>query len=157
MARSYCIAGMDHTAVAMPAQRIEAPNPPELEWVAGYVDMAERLAAARLGTTGPPDVDALDALWAAWLSTSPPAKEADDMVHAVGLAFGQRLVDELEMRWMVVTDDYGTEMAAHEPRGNMLVFPANLVAKRWDSRQTGFLRPIYDDAAAKLAQLRLGP
>jgi hypothetical protein len=145
---------MDHTAVAMPEQRIEDPRPPELAWVAGYVGMAERLAAARLGTTGPPGVDELDALWAGWLEASPRAEEANDMVHAVGLAFGQRLVDELGMRWMVVTDEYGTEMAAHEPRGNMLVFPANVVAKRWDSRETGFLRPIYDDAAAKLAQLR---
>jgi hypothetical protein len=72
------------------------------------------------------------------------------MVHVVGLAFGQRLVDDLGMRWVVASDEYGTEMAVHHPLGDTLVYPANLVAKRWESRETGFLRPLYDGVRARL-------
>jgi hypothetical protein len=56
------------------------------------------------------------------------------------------------MRWVPATDDHGTEMAVHHTSGDTVMYPANLVAKRWESRQTGFLRPIYDDVTARLAQ-----
>jgi Domain of unknown function (DUF3806) len=133
-------------------QRIEEPNAAELQWIAGYVDLATQLAE----TEALPTIDELDRLWARWLNGSPQPEEANDVVHAVGLAFGQRLVDDLGMRWAVVTDEYGTEMAAYEPLGDTLVFPANLVAKRWESKQTDFLRPISDEVAARLIALRAG-
>jgi|tagenome__1003787_1003787.scaffolds.fasta_scaffold18596224_1 hypothetical protein len=44
----------------------------------------------------------------------------------------------------------GTELAVHHPRGDTLLYPANLLAKRWESRDTGFLRPIYDDVTVRL-------
>jgi hypothetical protein len=129
----------------VPEQRIEEPNEAELEWIGAYVAMAGELAGR------PPSVDDLDALWAAWLEDSAAPEDANDVVHAIGLTFGQRLVDDLGMRWTVVTDEHGTEIAAHHPNGDMLVFPANLVAKRWETRETGFLRPIYDEVAGRLA------
>jgi Domain of unknown function (DUF3806) len=48
---------------------------------------------------------------------------------------------------VVVSDEHGTEMAVHREAGDVLVFPANLVAKRWETRHTGFLRPLYDQVA----------
>ena len=47
-------------------------------------------------------------------------------------------------RWVVATDKYGCEMAllALPGRGDVLVYPSNLVAKRWQSRETGFLVPL---------------
>lgn len=139
----------------MATQRIEDPNRAESEWVAAHVGMAADLAAGFAGAGAiPPTVDELDALWAAWLAESGRAEEANDVINAVGLAFGQRLVEDLGMRWVVVTDELGTEMAVHEPLGDVLVFPANLVAKRWESGQTGFLRPVFDEVAARLNDLR---
>lgn len=124
----------------MNAPQLLDPNQSELDWVADHVAVATRLI------DGDPDVDALDALWAAWLPDAPP-EQANDMVHIVGLTFGQRLVDELGMRWVVATDQHGTEMALHHPQGNALLHPVNVVVKRWESRETGFLRPIYDEVA----------
>jgi hypothetical protein len=74
-------------------------------------------------------VDELDALWAASLAEPDPVIDTNTLINAVGLAFGQHLVDRLGVRWVVVTDECGTE-AAHEPRGDLLMFPPNLVGKR---------------------------
>ena len=145
---------MTGTAADM-SQRIESPNEAEVEWLAAYVEMAPGMAAEWLGAAAAPlEVDDLDALWAAWLAASAPAGDANDVVHAVGLAFGQRLVDDLGMRWVVITDELGTEIAVHAQPGDVLVFPANLVAKRWESRATGFLRPVYDEISARIEALR---
>jgi len=65
----------------------------------------------------------------------------------IGFSFGQHLVDDFGLPWAVVSDEQGTEMAVHREAGDVTVFPANLAAKRWESRDTGFLRPIYDEVA----------
>jgi hypothetical protein len=96
-----------------------------------------------------PQLAELDAMWADWLKDGTP-EDANAMINTIGLGFGQRLVDDLGMRWVIATDSYGTEMAVHHPFQDTLLYPANLVAKRWESRQSGFLRPIYDDLAARL-------
>src|SRR4051794_15252064 len=134
----------------MGSQRIEDPTRAELEWAAGYVALAAEMVAARhLGAgAGAPGVDELDALWAARLAAPQGVEDPNDLINAVGLAFGQRLVDDLGLRWVVVSDEFGTELATHAAPGDLLVFPANLVAKRWESRETGFLRPVYDGVAA---------
>jgi hypothetical protein len=137
----------------MATQRIEDPNRAELEWVAAHVELAANLAAGHSGAgVSLPTVEDLDALWAAWLAESGRAEEANDIINAVGLAFGQRLVEDLGMRWAVLTDDLGSEMAVHEPLCDLL--PANLVAKRWESHETGFLRPVFDEVAARVKDLR---
>jgi hypothetical protein len=139
----------------MPETRIEAANEQELQWVAEHVELAGFLIAERFSPDiETPGVDELDALWAALLAEPDPAIDANLLINAVGFAFGQQLVDNLGVRWAVVTDEHGTEIAVHEPRGDLLLFPPNLVGKRWQSRETGFLRPVYDDVAAKLAELR---
>ncbi|MGI5130535.1 DUF3806 domain-containing protein [Pseudonocardia sp. CA-107938] len=130
-------------------QRITEPTPAEQGWIAGYVEAAGDLAA-RWVPDAPEhlSVHDLDALWAAWIASGPAAAEATGVVHAVGLAFGQRLVEDLDLRWVVVEDDRGTEMAVQGP-DDFLLFPAEVVARHWPQRTTGFLGPLF-------AQLRSG-
>ena len=130
--------------------RIEELNEAELGWVAEHVALARTLTEAT--DEGAPTPDALDALWADWLEHGDP-QEANDVINIVGLAFGQRLVDDLGMRWVAATDEHGTEVAVHHPAGDALVMPPNLVAKRLETREVGFLRPIHDAIADQLGQL----
>ena len=143
-----------------PERRIEPPNDAELRWI------GENLEAARsmVGTYTPERAEerlsaaALDLVWERWLRSwlDKPAEARDDpnpAINAVGLGFGQVLVDELDMQWAVVSDEHGTDLAVHtDPE--FLVFPANLVAKRLDPPDVGFLEPIYEDIGAQLRQLR---
>jgi Domain of unknown function (DUF3806) len=126
---------------------ISEPNEAELAWVREYVDATAGFAEQFGVAEGRPGVDELDALWAAWLPNAAP-EDANAVVHMIGFSFGQHLVDDFGLRWVVVSDEHGTEMAVHREAGDVLVFPANLVAKRWETRHTGFLRPLYDQVAA---------
>src|SRR3954447_4686077 len=124
----------------MEVPQLSEPNQSELDWV------AEHVAVAVKHTQGG-GIDELDAMWADWLQDGVP-EDANTMINIIGLGFGQRLVDDLGTRWVVATDSYGTEMAVHHAFQDTLIYPANLVAKRLESRQAGLIRPIYDDVAA---------
>jgi hypothetical protein len=147
-------------------QKVEAPNEAESEWVKKNVDVAKALVAAHRGD----DVDAavaaalpnladLDEAYAAWYEgwqAQPPANREDPnpYINAVGMAFGQRFVDELGFRWAVVTDEHGTEIAVHGDPHDFLVFPPNLVAKRFERGETRFLEFLYTEIAGRVRELR---
>jgi hypothetical protein len=54
----------------------------------------------------------------------------------------------------VVTDKHGTEIAVHGQPGDLLVFPPNLVAKRFERGETHLLEPIYQGIVQQVAELR---
>lgn len=108
---------------------------------------------------GVPTAAALDRAWSAWLAQweSTPAETREDpnpFINAVGIALGQHLVDALGLRWVIVTDQYGTEVAVHGDPGNVLIFPPNLVGKRFASRTTGFIAPLIEQVCADIGRSR---
>jgi Domain of unknown function (DUF3806) len=144
-------------------QQIEAPNDSEKAWVETNLGLARELVSAsggRAPDSGSPAPAALDAAFAAWFGQwHVGSAEGDDpnvFINAFGIAFGQRLIDDLALRWAVVTDADGTELAVHGQPGDLLVFPANAVAKRFTAGETGFFEPLYDGIRSEVERLRSG-
>ena len=131
----------------------EPPNDAEAEWVRTNV-MGVREAAG--GELTPAQIDELYAGWFEEWAAKPEEHREDPnpMINAFGLAFGQVLVDELGLDWAVVTDKHGTEIAVHGQPGDLLVFPPNLVAKRFERGETHFLEQIYQGISEQVAELR---
>lgn len=72
------------------------------------------------------------------------------LINALGTAFGEHLVRRSPMRWVVASDPYGTELAVHDPTTDLLVYPANAIAKRWTSEEAGdFIVVMSDDIARR--------
>jgi Domain of unknown function (DUF3806) len=139
----------------MTEQKIEPPNESELAWVQAHVDAVKDL------TGGDTSVGTLDDVYARWYEEWTGQADADredpnSMINAVGLTFGQRLVEELDLEWAVVTDEHGTEIAVHGQPGDILVFPPNLVAKRFERGETRFLQAVYEGVAEQVTALRRG-
>ncbi len=129
-------------------QRIEELNDAERNLLMSNVAAARRLVAdfAPENESRQFDAGILDRTYAAWLATGESdGNRINQVINAIGSAFGQMLVDTAGFRWVVATDQYGCEMAilALPGRGDVLVYPANLVVKRWESRQTCFLLPLF--------------
>ena len=118
------------------AEQVEPLNEAESEWVAANVAEAKRMLDGRLSP------EALDDLWAALLDDEPA--DPNPAINVVGLAFGQLLADRLDLSWVALTDDNGTEIAVRG-RANFTVFPTNFIAKRYLGRQTNFISASYDD------------
>lgn len=139
----------------------EELNDAEREWVAASAAAGWQMVADYApGDAGrPPDADALDRAYAAWVATGEADGERiNAAVNAVAYAFGQLLIDAAGFDWVVATDQYGCEMAllALPGRGDVLVYPAAMLAKRWPTRETGFLRPLFDVITQQVRDVAAG-
>ena len=127
-------------------QKLEPLNQNELLWIQAQLENAskfiEGFSPSDSGT--PLTLAALDRAFAASLASEPAAADINGIINCVGIAFGQALVE-----WVVATDEYGTEFAVHglPNRGDVLVYPTNFVAKRWERRESNFL----EDALRRIA------
>ena len=141
---------------------MDAPTDAELAWIRANLDIAGELAAmqgaTRTSVTEDPAV--LDRVFESWMTSweedGPDAGgvEPNDLVNALGLAFGQLLVDTLAFEWVVATDADGTELAVRAQPGDLLVYPANAVAKRVERREVGFFQPFYREVRGHVEELR---
>lgn len=89
------------------------------------------------------------------------AKGGDDLdsvnaaINVIGISFGQILVDSGLFRWVIASDDYGTDLAvvALEGRANVLVYPTDFVSKRWEKRESDFLHASYCPILKQVEQI----
>jgi hypothetical protein len=89
---------------------------------------------------------ALDQAFAAWVASGPTDPNLiNAIINCVGIAFGQALVDGIGVKWVIAADDHGTDLAVYglPAQGDVLVYPVNFVAKRWEPRETNFLEDAY--------------
>lgn len=136
-------------------QQISSITNTERGWVAEQIESASRFVAAFSSSDADQSVTlaALDRAFAAWLAT----KETDvqlinSAINCVGVAFGQFLIDGLGLTWVIATDEHGSDLAAYglPKSGDILVFPANLVAKRWERQESHFLESSYHQIAEQI-------
>ena len=130
-------------------QKISDLNPSEHQWVVSNIELAGEVAKA-YGLAVEPgdrlDPQTLDTAWSAWLADHARGEEdPNPYINAFGCAFGDHLVERLGLEWKVVEDKHGTEMAVWGREGDVLVFPPNLVGKRYVDGTTTF----FADVAAK--------
>lgn len=91
-------------------------------------------------------LSALDRAFAAWIASEPSDTDLiNAVINYVGVAFGQALVDGIGLQWVIAADDQGSDLAVYgfPGRGDVLVYPANFVAKRWERREVRFLEKAY--------------
>jgi hypothetical protein len=136
--------------------KVQNPNSSEQTWVGQMQEAGRLLHEAYVGKLDRlPDVQALDAVWVKWQSDRDPGRpDPNTVVNALGLCFGQQLVDRLGFRWAVITDQYGTEMGCIAQPGDVTVFPANMTAKRLDQGPAPFFAELFSQIEARLQSLR---
>jgi hypothetical protein len=64
------------------------------------------------------------------------------VITQIGLAFGQYIVDQAGLEWVVATGARGPEIALHRAQGDLFVYPTAMVADRWAAEEQGVLPPL---------------
>ena len=118
--------------------KIEQLTVGEHEWIAQQIAIAHEFVQRTLNkdTAELPSPEDLDQAFNSWLhSISHDEADANSVVNCVGVAFGQHLVDSTPLEWVIASDEYGTELALYglPGQGDILVYPQNFVAKRYES------------------------
>ena len=121
-------------------------NNAEHDWVAKNLAVMREMIAEFNGGVSDIQPSSLDSAFATWLGRhDAETEDANPVINAFGIAFGQYLVEQLQLTWAVASDQHGTEMAVHGQPGNILIYPLNLVAKRYTARETGFFMPLFSE------------
>lgn len=113
--------------------------------IAGVCDFIDKHSPADRG--GQLTIDALDRAFASWLALSvTEISQVNEAINFVGVMFGEFLVQSLGFEWVIATDEHGSELAvlALPNQGNVLIYPANFVAKRWQRKEANFLVGAFE-------------
>lgn len=133
------------------------PNEAELRWIAANLRRAVHLAGEHVDAAAltAPSLAALDRAWVAGCAELRETNgDPNPLIQAIGIAFGQHLVETQGLEWVIATDPLGTETAVYGAASDLLVYPLNLVAKRWQRTEGAFLVALGAAMAADLAKLR---
>jgi hypothetical protein len=85
----------------------------------------------------------LDEVFEQWMTdTSKTKKDADFVTNSCGAAFGQYLVDNYNMKWIIVKDDYGTDYAVIHKKWNIIAYPPSSVRKGIEQDKRNFFSSI---------------
>src|SRR5256885_9346319 len=112
-------------------QRIDDLTKEEQLWIQTQLTNAKKFVEAfsPADVANPLTLAALDRAFTAWLNSSSAADGAvaNEIVNYVGVAFGQQLVDGLGLRWVIATDENGSEAAVYglPGHGDALIYPTN--------------------------------
>ena len=130
---------------------IGEPTPQKIAVVRG--DALKRLEA--LSEQGPgfvraylpdvrePDLKDHDLAFRAWQTSKAPQHSNEQVVEILGGYLGNKCVVDLEMEWVTVTDEYGTDYAVRSKSAEVMAFPFSTVMKRIEAKEHDFLHGVY--------------
>lgn len=106
-----------------------------------------RDAASFLTAYGTPrpenELKQYDSAFKAWQDSSTRKHTHQDVINILGAYLGQRLVQDFDMEWVVVTDEYGQDYAVRHRTTELMSFPFSSVMKRIEDKEYDFIHGVY--------------
>ncbi|HXT58917.1 MAG TPA: DUF3806 domain-containing protein [Pirellulales bacterium] len=99
----------------------------------------------------------LDRIFASWLTQDiRDNAQVNAAINIVGVQFGQLLVEAAGFQWVIATANGHSDLAilALPRRGDVLVYPANFVAKRWEKRESNFIAEAFEAIRQQVEQIK---
>ena len=84
-----------------------------------------------------------DAAFRVWQSKNKRQFPAAAVIDQLGAYLGNKLAADLDMEWVTVTDQYGTESAVRAKKYEVISFPFSAVAKRIERNEYDFMEGLY--------------
>ena len=132
-------------------------NQNERDWVEKNLTAVKGIVQSTLGADDPDWLRPknLDVAYKTWYSNHQRGSEdPNPLINAFGIAFGEYLIDNLDLRWILVKEKRTTEIALHGEPGEILLFPPNLVAKRYQEGITDFFEPLSLEIEKQIKEVR---
>jgi hypothetical protein len=75
-------------------------------------------------------------------------------LQCLGIVFGDALVQDQKMEWIMVEDEYGRDPAVRVPGSSIIVFPLTTISKRIERGENVDVFDLFNGAVAKISALR---
>lgn len=132
-------------------------NDHEKDWLSKNLSAVKGITQSTLGKDDPDWLQPgkLDQAYAAWYATHDlETEDPNPLINAFGMAFGEYLVREHQLNWVIVQEKDRAELAVHGESGEILLFPPNLVAKRYEKGMVDFLEPLSLEIGQSIQKIR---
>jgi len=133
--------------------RLQPINEAERQWI------SDNLAQLRSHGVDVADGGQLSACFDTMLNSWECRSETEradpnELINVIGIGLGEHLVCRAGLQWVVATDEAGTELAVRGQSGSVIIYPTNVVAKRWVAGERAFLGRFADDVVQRIAEIR---
>jgi hypothetical protein len=135
------IEGMVTTTDPLP-EHLRQFESEELDWLRVSLAAAAQLSI-KYGSGGELTPEGLEEVFSRWMFDEDEKEDDSTVANALGAAFGEYFVEHLGFRWIVLTNQFGTDYAVRHHLGETTAYPRASVQKRIESRETGFFRSIH--------------
>jgi hypothetical protein len=126
-------------------------NEGELQWIASLI---EELRAEGIALDASAISEYAERRRAEWATSPDLAGDPNVDINRVGAAVGEILVRGSGLAWVVVDDEYGTELGVLGQPNDILLFPMNAVAKRLTGESSGTVLDFVTQAEASISRIR---
>ena len=75
-------------------------------------------------------------------------------LQCLGIAFGDALVDHLDLHWVVVEDEYGRDPALQDRTTSLKLFPLTMISKRVEEGQDIDVVQLFTQICGKVDEVR---
>lgn len=104
---------------------------------------AHRFVKAYLGSDSQVTLKTCDEAFSAWQREEEKKFTNQEVISYLGAFLGQRCVEELDMEWRIVTDQYGWDYSVQAKDSEVRGFPLSSVAKRVKANTHIFMVPVF--------------
>lgn len=131
------------TTVEGVPQSVVVASAKQVAEISALSSKAKVFAGTYLPGVSNPTLKEFDDAFLLWQREKKRTYTEQQVIAMLGAHLGSRLVAELDMEWVVVTDQYGSDFAVRAKKYEVLSFPFSSVAKRIERRQYEFMAGVY--------------
>jgi hypothetical protein len=131
------------TEVKPQSQKFRSLSVKELGRIEELRKQSEIFVRVYLPNAHNPTLKDYDRAFRAWQVSKPRKYTDKEVIEMIGSLLGTACVRELNMEWVEVTDEYGTDFAVRAKKAEVISFPYSVVAKRIESNEYEFVYSVF--------------
>ena len=131
------------TDVENSPQKVAPVNAVEARQFAAWATEAEAFLSAYGTPQSENELKQYDEAFKAWQDSTTKKHSDQDVINALGAFLGQRMVQDFDIEWVMVTDQYGQDYAVRHKTSELMSFPFSSVMKRIEDKEHDFIHGVY--------------
>lgn len=124
-------------------QQITVVTGSKLEQLTSLGSDCEVFLGTYLPKEGAVSLRNLDLAFRVWQTSGDQQHTDGQVIEILGGYLGNKLVADFNMKWVIVSDQYGTDYAVRSEKNATMSFPFSTVMKRIEDHEHDFLYPVY--------------
>jgi hypothetical protein len=131
-------------------QEITLADSKNVQAINAAASQGSRFVAMYLPKVRNPSLKDFDEAFRLWQIEKRQRYTEQQVIEILGACLGNKLIADFQMEWVVVKDEYGTDLAVRAKKYEVMSFPFASVVKRIEKNQYDFMVGVYHTVKASI-------